>query len=161
MGGFPARRAKLASARASFTFTFTGTVSHHTKHSNRGLTVKAKPRRCCYRCVGAARASTSCLHRPRPIRAHDVVARSWPRCLSRPPAAPRTPLGLLEPTRQQHIQHVAEARSALTCGAAAMASRRCCAIEQAMRGQRSCSSRSARSLELALEALAFVFQGCG
>ena len=24
-----------------------------------------------------ARASTSCLHRPRPIRAHDVVARTW------------------------------------------------------------------------------------
>ena len=39
--GFSARRAKFASARASFTFTFTGTVSHHNKHSNRGLTVKA------------------------------------------------------------------------------------------------------------------------
>ena len=52
---------------------------------------------------------------------------------SHPPAASGTPLGLLKPIRQQHIQHVAEARSALTRGAAAMASRRCCAIGQAPR----------------------------
>ena len=69
----------------------------HHKQTRPRLIIKTKPRRYCYRCVGAARASTSCLHRPRPIRAHDVTARSWPRGLSsRPPAAPGTPLGLLE-----------------------------------------------------------------
>ena len=120
IGGRP--RARLASGR------FTGATSQQTRPR---LIIKTKPRRYCYRCVGAARASTSCLHRPRPIRAHDVVARPWSRLSSRPPALPGTPLWLLKPRRQQHIQHVAEARSALTCGAAAMASRRGCAIEQA------------------------------
>ena len=67
------------------------------------------------------------------------VTRSWPRCLSRPPAAPRTPLGLLEPTRQQYIKHITEARSR---GAAAMASRRRCAIGQASRAATFCRSTS-------------------
>ena len=67
-------------------------------------------------------------HRPRPKQAHDLVARSWSRCLSWPkPAAPGTPLGLLEPIGQQHMQHIAEARSALARGAV-MASTRNCAI---------------------------------
>ena len=73
-------------------------------------------------------------HRPRPKQANDVVARSWPRCLSwLKPAAPRTPLGLLKPIGQQQIQHVAEARSALARGAV-MASRRRCAIVHATPG---------------------------
>ena len=72
-------------------------------------------------------------HRPRPKQAHDLVARSWSRCLSWPkPAAPGTPLGLLEPIGQQHIQHTAEARSALARGAM-MGSRRRCAIVHATR----------------------------
>ena len=74
-------------------------------------------------------------HRPRPKQANDVVARSWPRGLSSlKPAAPGTPLGPLMPIgQQQHTQHVAEARSALTRGAM-MASRRRCAIVHATRG---------------------------
>ena len=74
-------------------------------------------------------------HRPRPKQANDVVARSWPRCLSWPqPAAPGTPLGPLMPIgQQQHTQHVAEARSALARGAM-MASRRRCAIVHATPG---------------------------
>ena len=73
-------------------------------------------------------------HRPRPKQAHDLVARSWSRCLSWPkPAAPGTPLGLLEPIgQQQHTQHIAEARSALARGAM-MASRRRCTIVHATR----------------------------
>ena len=73
-------------------------------------------------------------HRPRPKRAHDVVACSWPRCLSWPqPAAPGTPLGPLMPIGQQHTQHVAEARSTLARGAL-MASSRRCTIVHATRG---------------------------
>ena len=62
------------------------------------------------------------------------MARSWPRGLSsRPPAYSGTPLGLLEPIGQQHMQHIAEARSALARGAV-MASRRRCAIVHATPG---------------------------
>ena len=72
-------------------------------------------------------------HRPRPKRAHDIVALSWPHCVSwLQPAAPGTPLRLLEPIGQQLTQHIAEARSALTRGAV-MASRRRCAIVHATR----------------------------
>ena len=105
-----------------------------TNKHNRSSIIKTKPRRCCYRCRRLARASMRSSHRPRPKRAHDVVARLWPRCLSWPqPAAPGTPLGPLMPIGQQHTQHVAEARSALTRGAM-MASRRRCVIVHAPRG---------------------------
>ena len=43
--GFSSETSEVRLGEGVVTFTFTGTVSHHNKHSNRGLTVKAKPRR--------------------------------------------------------------------------------------------------------------------
>ena len=121
----------LGDDRASGRF-YRGNITN--KH-NRSSIIKTKPRRCCYRCRRLARASMRSSHRPRPKRAHDVVACSWPRCLSWPqPAAPGTPLGPLMPIgQQQHTQHIAEARSTLASGAM-MASRRRCVIVHAPRG---------------------------